>query len=140
MQFGHNPLGIPIDPSILQKKPSAQSFVQHWLNTVCTHDPQAITNLYLSDGVLLGTVAEKIKYGQAEIRSYFDMFVQKKPCGVITTMTSVDYHGVSVVNGTYVFELSENGTTIQVPARFTFVLRQVRNGWQIDTHHSSAQP
>jgi len=129
-----------MDFSFLQNKSSAQSFVQHWLDTVCTNDPQAITNLYLSDGVLLGTVAENIKYGQAEIRSYFDMFVQKKPCGVITTMTSVDYHGVSVVNGTYVFELTEDGNTMQVPARFTFVLRQVGNGWRIDTHHSSAQP
>ena len=55
-------------------------------------------------------------------------------------MTSVDYHGVSVVNGTYVFELTEDGNTMQVPARFTFVLRQVGNGWRIDTHHSSAQP
>jgi len=138
--FGHNSLGIPMDFSFLQNKSSAQSFVQHWLDTVCSHDPQAITDLYLSDGVLLGTVAENIKYGQSQIRSYFDMFVEKKPCGVITEITSVNYHGISVVNGNYVFEITEDGTTIQVPARFTFVLKQIGNGWKIDTHHSSAQP
>jgi uncharacterized protein (TIGR02246 family) len=129
-----------MDFSFLQNKSSAQSFVQHWLDTVCSHDPQAITDLYLSDGVLLGTVAENIKYGQSQIRSYFDMFVEKKPCGVITEITSVNYHGISVVNGNYVFEITEDGTTIQVPARFTFVLKQIGNGWKIDTHHSSAQP
>ena len=138
--FGHDSLGIPMDLSIFNQRPSAQAFVQHWLDTVCSHDPLAITNLYLSDGVLLGTVAEKIKYGEKEIRSYFDMFVEKQPCGVITDISSADYHGVSVVNGNYVFELTEDGITIQVPARFTFVLKQVGNGWKIDTHHSSAQP
>ena len=137
--FGHNSFGIPMD-SKLFSRPSAQEFVQTWLDTVCTHDPQAITNLYLSDGVLLGTVAESIKYGHPQIRSYFNMFVQKKPCGVITEITSADYHGVSVVNGTYVFELTEDGITTKVPARFTFVLKQMGSGWQIDTHHSSAQP
>ena len=138
--FGHNTLGIPMDLSVFTTRPSSQAFVQHWLDIVCTHDPQAITNLYLSDGVLLGTVAENIKYGEQEIRSYFDMFVQKNPCGVITEITSADYHGMSVVNGNYVFELTEDGTTTQVPARFTFVLKQIGNGWKIDTHHSSAQP
>jgi uncharacterized protein (TIGR02246 family) len=138
--FGHNSLGIPMDLSVFNQRPSAQAFVQHWLDTVCTHNPIAITNLYLTDGVLLGTVAENIKYGQGEIRSYFDMFVQKQPCGVITSISSADYHGVSVVNGNYVFELNEGGTISQVPARFTFVLKQVGGGWRIDTHHSSAQP
>ena len=138
--FGHNTLGIPMDLSLLNQRPSAESFVQHWLDTVCSHDPLAITNLYLSEGVLLGTVAKAIKYGQSEIRSYFDMFVEKKPCGVITSISSVNYNGVSVVNGNYVFEITEDGTTTQVPARFTFVLKQIGNGWKIDTHHSSAQP
>jgi uncharacterized protein (TIGR02246 family) len=137
--FGHNTLGIPMDNKLLAR-PSAQDFIQTWLDTVCTHDPLAITNLYLSDGVLLGTVAQTIKYGQSEIRSYFDMFVQKKPCGIITSISSSEYHGVAVVNGTYVFELTDDGETTQVPARFTFVLKQMGNGWLIDTHHSSAQP
>ena len=137
--FGHDTLGIPMDKSLFSR-PSAEEFIQTWLDTVCSHDPLAITNLYLSDGVLLGTVAKTIKYGHSQIRSYFDMFVQKKPCGVITSISSADYHGVSVVNGTYVFELNEGGTVSQVPARFTFVLKQVGNGWRIDTHHSSAQP
>jgi len=137
--FGHNSLGIPMDTTILSRS-SPQDFIQTWLDTVCSHDPLAITNLYLSDGVLLGTVAKTIKYGQSEIRSYFDMFVEKKPCGVITDITSTDYHGVSIVNGNYIFEITEDGTTTQVPARFTFVLKQIGNGWKIDTHHSSAQP
>ena len=139
MHFGHDALGTP-HHNFLMNRSSAKQFIQTWLDTVCTHDPEAITNLYLNDGDLLGTVAESIKYGKAEIRTYFDMFVQKKPCGVITSITSTDYHNISVVNGTYTFEITDEGEVVQVPARFTFVLKQNAGGWLIDTHHSSAQP
>tara|TARA_R110000751_G_C13595779_1_gene461569 strand:+ start:84 stop:500 length:417 start_codon:yes stop_codon:yes gene_type:complete len=137
--FGHNPLGIPMDNNLLISS-SPQEFVQMWLDTVCTHDASAITALYLPDGVLLGTVAKKIKYGLNEIRSYFDMFVQKKPCGVITEISSKVYHNIAIVNGTYTFEIQEGKKKVQVPARFTFVLNNINGNWKIDTHHSSAQP
>ena len=137
--FGHDSLGIP-SHNLQLSRPPPQEFVQTWLDTVCSHNSEAITNLYLSDGVLLGTLAQYVKYGQSEIRSYFDAFVQKKPCGVITTITSAEYHGVAIVNGTYVFELTNEGVTSQAPARFTFVLKQIGNKWLIDTHHSSLQP
>jgi len=110
------------------------------LDTLCQHDPEAVVNLYIPEGVLLGTLAENIKYGRPEIRTYFDTFVTKKPCGVITSISSVTYDGVAVVNGTYLFELEDGGETIKVPARFTFVLVMREGGWLIDTHHSSAQP
>ena len=138
--IGHNALGLPFQNKMLIGRKSPEAFIQHWLDTVCSHDAKAITELYLEDGVLLGRLAETIKTGRQEIRSDFDFFVEKKPCGVITEITSADYHGVSVVNGNYVFELNEGGTISQVPARFTFVLKQVGDGWRIDTHHSSAQP
>jgi len=137
--FGHNALGIPMDNNLFSR-PSPQQAVQHWLDTLCQHDPEAVVNLYIPEGVLLGTLAENIKYGRPEIRTYFDTFVTKKPCGVITSMSSVTYDSVAVVNGTYLFELEENGESLQVPARFTFVLVMREGGWLIDTHHSSAQP
>ena len=125
-----------MDLSLFNQRPSAEAFVQHWLDTVCSHDPLAITNLYLSDGVLLGTVAKTIKYGQSQIRSYFDMFVQKQPCGVITSISSATYNDIAVVNGTYTFDVEGE----KVPARFTFVLKNVGHNWMIDTLHSSVQP
>ena len=138
--FGHDALGIPSQAKFLMNRPKPQKAVHHWLDTLCTHDPEAVVNLYLPDGVLLGTLAENIKYGRSQIRTYFDTFVTKKPCGVITSMSSVTYDSVAVVNGTYLFELEEDGGTIKVPARFTFVLVLGDGGWLIDTHHSSAQP
>ena len=47
---------------------------------------------------------------------------------------------IAVANGTYDFDLTENGETSTVAARFTFVLKLVNNKWLIMTHHSSLQP
>ena len=122
------------------KKPII-GYIQHWLNTVCQHNPNEIVDLYAPDGVLLGTVAENIKIGRGEIINYFDMFVQKRPCGEIDTIFVQDFGNIAIVDGTYTFELdNDNGGRDSVPARFTFVLRKVGNGWKIATHHSSAQP
>ncbi len=134
--LGHNPLGLPFMNNMVISRKTPENFIQHWLNTVCSHDAEAITDLYLEDAVLLGTLAENIKTGRNEIRSYFDFFVQKKPCGVITSISSATYNEIAVVNGTYTFVVDGE----KVPARFTFVLKNIGHNWMIDTLHSSVQP
>jgi uncharacterized protein (TIGR02246 family) len=120
---------------------SEQDTIQNWLDTVCNHNALEIVKLYAPDGVLLGTVAKNIKVGQSEIQKYFDMFVKKKPCGMITSMNVQRYGDIAIVDGTYTFELkSDKGGREKVPARYTFVLRRVNHQWLIATHHSSAQP
>ena len=114
--------------------------VEHWLATVCAHNADDIVSLYAPDGVLLGTIAKSIKRGRREVKTYFDMFVKKKPCGTITSMTIQNIGDIGVADGTYTFELTENGKTDSVPARFTFVFRKINGVWKIATHHSSAQP
>tara|TARA_R110000851_G_scaffold86327_5_gene187464 strand:+ start:13702 stop:14076 length:375 start_codon:yes stop_codon:yes gene_type:complete len=116
-------------------------YIQHWVDTVCKHNARDIVNLYAPDGILLGTVAENIKDGQTEIMEYFDMFVTKKPCGVIDTYYVQEYGDIAIVDGTYTFELNDDyGSRDSVPARYTFVLRKVNGEWKIATHHSSVNP
>ena len=52
--------------------------VQNWLNTLCTHNVDAIVSLYAPDGILLGTVAKEIAEGQAAIRKYLPSEPQRK--------------------------------------------------------------
>ena len=130
-------LAVPAD---LSESGSISDAIIHWLKTVCSNNSEAIVNLYAVDGVLLGTVAENIKFGRQEIASYFDMFVKKRPCGEITYMDIHDYGEVAVVNGNYTFELEDEGQRKKVPARFTFVLKKVSGRWKIATHHSSERP
>lgn len=119
---------------------SPESAVQHWLNTLCKHNIDDILALYHPKATLLGTLADNIKVGTSAIRSYFDFFVLKKPCGVITSMKVNRYGDLAVANGTYDFTLHEEGKETKVSARFTYVLKLVNGKWLIETHHSSLQP
>ena len=117
-----------------------QEAIENWLNTVCNHNAAHIVKLYADNGVLLGTVAQEMKVGRSEIKEYFDMFVQKKPCGKITSMNIQRYGDVAIVDGTYTFVLQTGRGDEEVPARYTFVLRKKNHRWLIASHHSSAQP
>ena len=126
-----------------KKKPAPcpKKAIQNWVDTVCKHNPNDIVNLYAPDGVLLGTVADNIKKGRGQIIEYFNMFVQKKPCGEITSIMEQNDGNIATVDGTYTFKLTnEDGSVKEVPARFTFVLRNIGGEWLIATHHSSKQP
>ena len=116
--------------------------IDTWLDTVCKHNPQSIVDLYAPDGVLLGTVAENMKVGRNEIIEYFNMFVQKKPCGVFTKVNIQNFGAdYAVADGTYDFTLiNDEGEKDVVAARFTFVVRKINGVWKIASHHSSANP
>jgi len=127
-----------------------EKVIQNWLDTVCKHNPQAIVDLYAKDGVLLGTVAKTMKVGREQIAGYFNMFVQKKPCGVFTEINIQNFgSNYAVADGTYDFTLlNDEGEKDVISARFTFVLRKVvggpnmpnRGAWVIASHHSSVNP
>ena len=117
------------------------SLVKNWINTLATFNPDAVVQLYAPDGILLGTIADNIKVGRSEIINYFDMFVEKKPVGVIKTMYVQDLGEAKVADGLYVFTLTDSlGKQEEVVARYTFVFKQYMDKWLIATHHSSKQP
>ena len=120
------------------KKPA--EFIQEWMKAVCSNDVNTIISLYKEDAVLLGTLDKKVRKGRDMIKEYFDFFIKLKPCGRITELVDENYGSVCVANGTYDFDLIENGESIVAPARFTFVLERVRMKWLIQSHHSSKQP
>lgn len=115
-------------------------FVEEWMKTVCSNDVNAIISLYKEDAVLLGTLDKKVRKGRDQIKGYFDFFVKLKPCGKITEIVEEDFGRMAVANGTYDFDLVENGEQVVTPARFTFVLERTGTKWMIYSHHSSKQP
>ena len=118
-----------------------RGLTRQWLTTVCSGDPVAVSNLYAPDGILVGTVAQRIKQGPAEIKTYFNTFLLNEGiCGNITSSITQEYPGIAIDTGTYTFEWTENGERVQVPARYTFVWRKTPKGWKIANHHSSALP
>jgi uncharacterized protein (TIGR02246 family) len=115
--------------------------VKNWVDTLGTFNPEAVVNLYAPDGILLGTIAENIKVGRDEILTYFNMFVQKQPVGMINTMYIQDGGSCKVADGIYTFTLTDSlGKKTEVIARYTFVFKQYMDEWKIASHHSSKQP
>ena len=116
-------------------------FVEEWMETICSNNVEAIVSLYKEEAVLLGTLDGKLRKGHSEIKEYFDFFVKLQPCGKITSIVEEDFghRCMGVANGTYDFELSENGEKTLTSARFTFVLERAGTKWKIHSHHSSKQ-
>ena len=117
-------------------------FIEEWMETICSNNVENIVSLYQEEAVLLGTLDGKLRRGYGEIKEYFDFFVKLQPCGTITSIVEDDFghRRMGVANGTYDFDLTENGEKIVAPARFTFVLERTGTKWKIHTHHSSKLP
>ena len=117
-------------------------FIEEWMETICSNNVENIVSLYKEEAVLLGTLDSKLRQGHSEIKEYFDFFVKLEPCGKITSIVEEDFghRRMGVANGTYDFDLTENGEKTVAPARFTFVLERTGTKWKIHSHHSSKQP
>jgi len=125
---------------INKPKLNPEETIHNWLKIVSLHNPTNIVSLYTEDGVLLGTLAENIKKGRENVIEYFNEFIKKKPTGEITSIFTQESEGFAIVDGTYTFCIINNNKEELIPARFTFVLKNINNTWLIATHHSSKQP
>ena len=122
---------------------SPTAFLDKWVSRVGSGDPGTITSLYAKDGVLLPTVSSEIAVGKENIRIYFDSFVLQQPSAVIDSLyiRSESKGDVVIMDGDYTFTLISEAEEVQVvPARFTFVIKNVKGDWKILTHHSSVRP
>ena len=118
-------------------RPDPVALFARWNTALATGNPDAVVANYAPDAILLPTVSNKVRHTPAEIRDYFVHFLAKAPRGtVIERNARVLSPYVMVDSGTYVFDTNAG----QVPARYTFVYRQVGNDWLIAEHHSSAMP
>ena len=112
-----------------------------WLNTLADGDAVAMSDLYLDNGILLGTVAKEIKQGREQIQEYFEMFLAKSPIGSVDSFIVQNFGDVVITDGTYTFEVdSKSGNRESVAARYTYVWKKQYKKWMIATHHSSVNP
>ena len=113
----------------------------NWLNTLADGNAVAMTDLYLENGVLLGTLAKEIKQGHEQLQQYFEMFLKKSPIGSVDSFILQNFGDVCISDGTYTFELDgESGNRESVAARYTYVWKKENKKWMIATHHSSVNP
>lgn len=113
----------------------------NWLNTLADGNAVKMSDLYLENGVLLGTLAGEIKQGREQIQEYFEMFLKKSPVGSVDSFILQNFGDVCISDGTYTFELDgAGGNRESVAARYTYVWKKENKKWMIATHHSSVNP
>lgn len=106
-------------------------------------DPGPVVALYASNAVLLPTVENGPYTNHAEIKKYFEHFLENKPSGAINRRIIRIGCNMAFDAGLYTF-------TYQPPppkppkdptyARYTYVYEYVRGRWLIAHHHSSVRP
>jgi uncharacterized protein (TIGR02246 family) len=113
----------------------------NWLNTLADGNPVAMADLYLENGVLIGTLAEDIKQGREQIQGYFERFLKSSPVGSVDSFILQNYGDICISDGNYTFEMDgASGSRESVTARYTYVWKKENKKWMIATHHSSVNP
>ena len=113
--------------------------LQRWISAVESGDPKQVVNLYLDDGILLGTFSNKERVGHELILEYFENLL-KSPVDVEVVSENPHVFGSSAVNSGH-YNFITNGKTIN--ARFSFVYHkedEPTDEWKIVSHHSSVMP
>ena len=113
--------------------------LQRWINAVESGDPKQVVNLYLDDGILLGTFSNKERVGHELILEYLENLL-KSPVDVEVVSENPHVFGSSAVNSGH-YNFMTNGKTIN--ARFSFVYHKEDepiDEWKIVSHHSSVMP
>ncbi|PPT90537.1 SgcJ/EcaC family oxidoreductase, partial [Xanthomonas arboricola] len=85
---------------------------------LATGNPDKVADLYAPDGVLLPTVSNEVRASREQIEKYFEMFLTKKPQGVVNYRTVRVLDDDSAVDaGVYTFTLTDkDGSKTNVQA------------------------
>ena len=113
--------------------------LQRWISAVESGDPKQVVNLYLDDGILLGTFSNKERVGHELILEYFENLL-KSPVDVEVVSENPHVFGSDAVNSGH-YNFVKNDKTIN--ARFSFVYHkegEPTDEWKIVSHHSSVMP
>lgn len=108
---------------------------------LATGNPDRVTALFAPNAILAPTVSNEVRTTPERIRAYFVDFLQLSPRPRVDsrTITVLD-PGTAIEGGTWTFQLTRNGTTSEVQARYTIVWEKTAAGWQIQLLHSSLMP
>lgn len=111
-----------------------------WNQSLKTGNPKQVTANYAEDAILLPTRSNIPRTNHQEICDYFEHFLKQKPVAVVKMRVIRIGRYSAMDSGLYTFTLTQNGKTIEVPARYTFEYELINGQWLIVGHHSSIMP
>lgn len=128
------------EPLTTEQQSVLAAFTQ-WLDMVRLGDPATVSALYAEDAVFFGTISPYVRTTPAQIKHYFDMFLQWPNLHAASAHPAIRVYGdVALNTGYYIFFHERDGKMQSVPARYTFVYKKVNDTWKIIEHHSSVMP
>jgi uncharacterized protein (TIGR02246 family) len=113
-----------------------------WEAVFAENNPDTISTLYSTEGVLWGTLSPTVRSDPAAVRAYFVAAFQALPKVTVKFGDQlIRVHGNTAVNtGYYTFSYTKDGETKSIPARYSFTYVKDGENWTIIDHHSSAMP
>jgi len=128
--------GKKMSPDINEKE--VRDLFYLWNDALATGKSKVVAKRYAKNAVLLPTVSDTPRTDFASIKDYFDLFLTKKPQGIITDGHITIGNGWAQDVGVYEFTLGATGD--KVKARYSFVYTYEGGKWKIAHHHSSVMP
>lgn len=109
-----------------------------WNDALATLDSKKVAERYSKNPVLLPTVSDEPRTNFDSIKSYFDVFLTKKPQGVI--LESNVHIGTNWAQDAGIYEFTLGTTGAKVKARYSYIYVFEDGQWKIQHHHSSVMP
>jgi uncharacterized protein (TIGR02246 family) len=118
-----------------------EAATQQWISAFNRKDAKEIVALYAKDAVFFGTSSPLLRDNPERVWDYFKGIANLGDSTIATGDHRVQVLGnVAINTGFYTRTSTQNGKSVQNPARFTFVYQLREGKWMIVNHHSSALP
>ena len=128
-------------PALADDRADVEAATQRWISAFNRKSTDDIVALDAADAVFHGTSSPVLRDSPALVREYFNGLANLGNSTMATAEHRVQLLGdVAISSGFYVRTATDNGKTVQTPARFTFVYARRGGQWLIVAHHSSALP
>jgi uncharacterized protein (TIGR02246 family) len=128
-------------PALADDRADVEAATQRWISAFNRKSTDDIVALYAPDAVFHGTSSPVLRDSPALVREYFNGLANLGNSTMATAEHRVQLLGdVAISSGFYIRSATDNGKTLQTPARFTFVYARRGGQWLIVAHHSSALP
>jgi uncharacterized protein (TIGR02246 family) len=125
----------------LPEASDVEALGQTWGRTLASRNPQQISALYAPEAVLLATFTNELDTAP-EILEYFTGLTKREGLNVRFDEQNIRIldENTASNSGLYTFSFVQDGKTVEVPARYTFLYEKVGDQWLILEHHSSLRP
>lgn len=105
-------------------------------------NPAIVVKHYAPEALLIPTLSSDFLINvNGGLNAYFKKLTSLKDIQCTPqTLRTFEHDHYATNSGIYRFSYVENGKTKIIPARFTFIYKNVKGHWLITDHHSSKMP